>query len=583
MSASQLSRRSFLHRAAVLAGAATVAPATLLSGARARASAGPSLVGDIDPALLVSRHTLWEWENFMVDLGPRFTGSPQHVRYLAFLEEQCRRWGLTTFHDPTQYFPRWDADYAACRLALLDTAGGARDLPVMSYFPGSGTTLSLPGGALVAPVVDAGMGLPQDFAAAIATGSFTGKIAFCTEDVLPTTDVLGYPYYYNDDPGLTMTPLTPFNKWSLNILSPQSLVTPDLAQSAGCVGMIIALKATATCARGQYFPFGYTVRGDQAHGAAGLPTLYVDYETGERIKARLVSGPAPEARMVLPARVHPNTGTDEIVAFLPGANGDPHDPTRGENIILASHTDGTSASEENGPLGMLALANYFSRTPRSQRQRTLVLVFATGHFTGYTKDTAWFTSHHPEILANTAASLTIEHLGQKSYTDDPVANTYAYDGFNEVGISYVSQDPGIIGTVSANYMAEDLRRSPVVNGPGFGVGTAFFESCVPAYAFITGPNTLYQMEPTTALQGTDPSRLAREVRTFARIVAAWDPLPAATLAAGSSAACRPAVAAGAATPSAVPATPGVPSLPPPPVSVRSPGGGIPAPTLPRLP
>ena len=256
---------------------------------------------------------------------------------------------------------------------------------------------------------------------------------------------------------------------------------------------------------------------------------------------------------MLPSKVYPNTGTDEIVAFLPGAGGDPHDPSKGENIILASHTDGTSASEENGPLGMLAIAKYFARIPRAQRQRSLILVFATGHFTGYTKDTAWFTAHHPEILDNTVASLTIEHLGQKSFTDDPQANTYTYDGFNEVGITYVSQDPLIISTVMQNYMVEDLRRSPVINGPGFGVSTAFFTACVPAVGFITGPNTLYQMDRSTVLQGTDAERMAREIRAFVRIVAAWDGLPAQLLAAGKSAACRPAMSA---SPPAAPALPG---------------------------
>ncbi|MEA2624465.1 MAG: hypothetical protein QOD06_510 [Candidatus Binatota bacterium] len=529
----RFSRRQFLRAAGALGGAALV-------GRRALAQSVPpvpSFVGSLEHAKLASQHEVWEWQNFMVDLGIRLPGSPQHVRYLDFLEEGCARAGLRTFHDPTQRYPRWEADYTKCALSILEDDGSATDVEAMSYFPGSGNTSKLPGGALVGPLVDAGQGLPEDFAAGIATGSMKGAIAFCTEPRLPTTDALAYPNYYLNDPDMTVTPVTPYRKWSLSILSPQSVATPALAEQAGCAGMIIALEATRKCALGQYVSFLLTeVRGDQANGAPGMPILYVDYRTGQYIKSRLQAlGSTTRARMVLPSKTHPNTGTDEIVAFLPGATGDANDPSKGENVIIASHTDGTSASEENGPLGMLALAKYFAKIPRSQRRRSLVFCFATGHFTdAYTKDTAWFTAHHPEIVANTVATLTVEHLGQKSYTDDPQADTYTYDGFPELALSYVSQHPLLIESVIANYQTENLTRAAVINGPGFGVSQAFFNANLPSYAFITGPNTLYQMDRETVLEGTDPARMHQEIRTFARILKGWENLSKEELRAGAA-------------------------------------------------
>ena len=511
-------------------------PGASLRPARA-AGLLPSLVGHLNAQHLVSSGQLWDWQNFMVDLGPRFTGSPQHVAYLDFLEGECRTAGLTTFHDETQRFPRWDADYTRCELGVVAHGGALRPLEVMSYFPGSGNTSNLPGGALVAPVVDVGMGLPQDFAVGAATGSLKGAIAFCTEPPLPLTEALAYPYYYNNDPHLTITPATEYKRWSLSILSPQSLATPALAQQAGCAGMIIALEATRKCALGQYISFLFSkVLGDQLNGGPGMPILYVDYRTGQRLRSRLNAlGAKTRARMVLPSKTYPNAGTDEIVAFLPGAHGSPTDPSKGENVVVASHTDGTSASEENGPLAMLAIAKYFAQIPRSQRRRSMVFCFATGHFTGYTKDTGYFTALHPEILAKTAATLTIEHLGQRSFTDDPKANTYTYDGFPEIGIGYVSQDPYLIESVIQNYQAEKLMRSPVLNGPGFGVSQAFFNANLPSYGFITGPNALYQMDRQTVLEGTDPARMHQEVRTFVRILQSWESLSSSQLSTGKSA------------------------------------------------
>jgi hypothetical protein len=513
-----------LRKAALLAGGAAILPNVSWTR-RANAQTLPPLVGALHGRRLVSAGQLWDWQNQMVDFGPRrMSGGPGHLAYLAFLEEEFRRAGLTTFHDPTQRYPFWDADHRACRLSLVEP-DGATNLEVMSYFPGSGNTRVLPGGALTAEVVDVGLGLPADFAAGIATGSLRGKIAFCRMPFTRSTEILGYPNYYNDDPDLTMSPGTPWNKWCLSIVAPQALLTPALAAEAGCAGMIMALEASRTCAIGQYVSFFLTeVRGDQAHGDPGMPILHVDYKTGQYLASRLSAlGSTTTARMVLPSITRPNTGTDEVVAFLPGANGDPRDPSKGENVIIATHTDGPSAAEENGPLGMLAIAKYFAQIPRDKRRRSLVFCLATGHMTdAYTEDTTWFTAHHPEIMANTAATMTIEHLGQNSFTDDPVANTYTFDGFPEMGVSPVSQHPLLIQSVIANYQFENLTRAPVINGPSAGVSQAFFNAQKPSYAFYTGPNTLYQMDPKVCLDSMDAERMHHEVRTFVRILAAWE-------------------------------------------------------------
>jgi hypothetical protein len=528
MKPSSMTRRRFLGAAAT----ATAGAAVLnVPGARTLAATPiPSLVGTIEPSKLTGAQQLLDWQNQMMDFGIRFTGSPAHVRYLDFLESECQATGLTTFHDPPQVFPRWEADYTQCSITLLGSSS-ATPIEAMSYFPGSGNTTNMPGGALTAQVVDVGQGLPQDFAVPLATGSLKGKIALVTEPVFPMYDLAAYPYYYNYDPNHTMLPNTPFNKWSLNILSPQSLVTPTLAEAAGCAGMIIMMKSSRKNALGQYISFLSTIRGDQANGAPGLPTLYIDYKAGRRLKKRLKAGKV-KARMVLRSSVFPNTGTDEIVAVLPGANGDPNDPTKGENVVIASHTDGTSASEENGPLGMLAIAKYFAQIPRSQRRRTLIFCFATGHFTGYTEDTGWFIEHHPEILKKTAATLTIEHLGQKSFTDDWRNDAYVDDKLPEVGFSYVTSEPAIIATARANHQKEKLLRAPVTNGPVFGVGRPFSDANIPSYAYITGPNSLYQMDRATCIEGTDAQRMYDEIKTFTRVLASWETLDKATLGAG---------------------------------------------------
>jgi hypothetical protein len=183
---------------------------------------------------------------------------------------------------------------------------------------------------------------------------------------------------------------------------------------------------------------------------------------------------------------------------------------------------------------MIAIARYFSQISQSQRKRTLVFAFTAGHMCGYTSDTNWFLEQHPEMIPKVAATMAIEHLGQRSYTDDPVANTFTSDGYSEIGVSYVSQNPMLIQSVIANYQTEGLQRSPVLNGPGFGVSIPLFGRRLPSYAFITGPNSLYQMDEALVLEQSDPVRMHQELRTFIRILQSWEGLTRDQLGAGVS-------------------------------------------------
>ena len=69
--------------------------------------------------------------------------------------------------------------------------------------------------------------------------------------------------------------------------------------------------------------------------------------TGARLRALAAHG--AKATVVLEADTFPDTATDTVVALLPGASND-------EAIILNTHTDGPNATEENGALGLVALA-----------------------------------------------------------------------------------------------------------------------------------------------------------------------------------------------------------------------------------
>jgi hypothetical protein len=138
---------------------------------------------------------------------------------------------------------------------------------------------------------------------------------------------------------------------------------------------------------------------------------------GEAQAAHLKAGGA--ATLVLEAALD-EADTDTLHAILPGRN--PH-----ETIIVNTHTDGPNACEENGAAGLLALAK--AHGSRTDRQRSIVFVFATGHFQipqlveGHGQATLAWLRRHPELWdgkpghARAVAGLTLEHLGCLEWKD----------------------------------------------------------------------------------------------------------------------------------------------------------------------
>jgi hypothetical protein len=95
--------------------------------------------------------------------------------------------------------------------------------------------------------------------------------------------------------------------------------------------------------------------------------------------------------------------------------------TTTESILVATHTDGRNAVEENGAIGLLDLLRMIANGLRPKR--THVFVFATGHLRipavttpGGEATTAWL-AEHPEWwsgsdeAARAVAALVLEHFG----------------------------------------------------------------------------------------------------------------------------------------------------------------------------
>src|SRR5205085_951320 len=105
-----------------------------------------------------------------------------------------------------------------------------------------------------------------------------------------------------------------------------------------------------------------------------LPTLYLDRNAGRPVIADAKAGKRATLRLI--GTIEP-TDTYQLIAYLPGRNyGTPQD----EQVLLITHTDGPSISQEDGALGLLGIVKYFSKIAKADRSRTLFVLLDNRHY-----------------------------------------------------------------------------------------------------------------------------------------------------------------------------------------------------------
>jgi hypothetical protein len=545
LAAALLSRRELVKQG--VAASAAFGMANVLGGVGGAAAALPPALagsGGVDRRLLPTAGDMYRDVKHMVDLGQRYPGNDAHNEFIDWLDRGFRSAGLRMLPRDPFPFTCWLAkDWS---LEVLEGPGKGA-VPVAAYQPYSGNT---PPSGVIGELAYLGAvpplalsGDPQDTvtlraavqrlqneladwaSAAIAgiPGGVAGRIVLVDAQTLPLTENDFAPLTtYAHDPGASPTATPNFKRLALSLIPAASVFA-----QAGAAGYIVTLDASDAMAAGTYGPYGSAI--------TGLPGLLVGRDTGAKLRRYAQS--RPKTRITLTATVKPST-TDQLVGILPG------DGSTNEVMILNTHTDGQNAFEENGGIGLVWLARYFARLPKSRRlKRSLVFSAVSGHFAGPAlPQTRGFIDRHPDLVARAAASVTIEHLGASEWVDD--ARGYHPTGRPDMFVIWHSQT-GIAGPVVDSMIANDLRHSRALRPAGdymIAVGTAFNESGVPTVSSIVAPNYMVSWADNGHLDKFLPGRAAREVRWAADLVTRLDSIPAAQLAAGDSAVLRSGVA-----------------------------------------
>jgi hypothetical protein len=534
MTGGMVSRRAFLRGVTAAGIAATFPSRALASSIGVPPALG--LESLADTSLLPSAAAVRRHVEEMVRFGPRLTGSPAHARWIDRLEAELSAAGVFVSRDHFT-FTRWSA--GRWGLQLLE-GSGAGPVPVSSYVPYSGATGPkgieaelvylgpTPVPSLTGDLVDVTSDswaidrwrreVAADVRSALAgaPGGVKGRIVLFDVPV-PTLSAGDFEplVTYTHDPGMTLQAWSDYKRVWLCGAIPEVAMT--VLKQMGAAGVVFALDASRECAAGQYVPYAQPI--------FGIPALYVDRDTGRRLRA-LAAG-TPRARLTLTAHVDPKAPSDSLVGIMPG------DGSTDEVLILNTHTDGQNAFEENGSVALVEMARYFKALGRRARRRTLVFSLFTGHFGPGLPQAEGFVRNHPDLVGRAAACVTVEHFGATEWLDD--AHGYHPSGYNERGAIWHSQTPIVARAIEA-MRADDFRRTSAMRPAGdymIAVGGPLHKAGVPTLSYIAGPNYLVALGDH--LDKLDPRLFRSELAWTADIVHRLDKLSAAALKAGDTA------------------------------------------------
>ena len=263
-----------------------------------------------------------------------------------------------------------------------------------------------------------------------------------------------------------------------------------------------------------------------SRGFWDIPAVYLGVDEGTQLEQLIASGAAESADLEVSATREQQAPTRTLVARLPGQSS--------ERIVVESHTDGMNAVWDNGPVALLAMANYFAALPLECRPRTIEFVFTTAHL--YLSKSG--VHQYAKILddeydkGTVALVVALEHLGAQEYvatprTDGP-GRRLEPSGQSEMFAIFSIESPLLVSALTNQVVAHDLRRSWILRGAdapqaGFpphrsfgGEGGPYREQIVPTIAAITGPWTLF--DPAFGMELVDFALMRRQTMAFGDVI-----------------------------------------------------------------
>ena len=336
------------------------------------------------------------------------------------------------------------------------------------------------------------------------------------EDKIVLVDILGAPwprafllpfilFEWDPDDTFATDPMATEN-WPLANLESSYQLAADYG-AAGFVGIMTCMPDNVN----QYLHW---------YADGEIPGLTVSPDDGDHLKDLLATNTV-EATMVLTGTEGPGT-TYNVYGSLPGRTDDV--------IMILSHHDGWATNEASGVAVVMALAKYFAKIPRCNREKTLMFVSFASHFG---KKAAWdeYECLAYDSLPKVACAINIEMISKQIKVID--------GEFVETGLiaprgmflsgPFLSANEYLLSSASDAIVENDMQRTSILPAAFAvpGEGGKFDAIGIPTINYIShnAPQfTQYDTPSTVAKEELVPT-----TKMFVDIINDLDETPAALL------------------------------------------------------
>ncbi len=451
---------------------------------------------------MISRENLHNGMEKLIGIGPKLTGSPQQLAFIAYLKNEIRAMGLEVCTDPF-YFESWkDTAHSLC---IEDEEGVFKEVHISSVHPYSGET---PDDGVTAELIYLNKldKVTKTEGKIIVIriedlGKIHSEVAFDKRSAYPEDTVM--PAFYNGPVATAMVRC--LAEGALKLLKP--------------VGAIFVWTGIPDAAvEGQYMPF--------IQDYLGLPVLWVNETDGEYLIDAAKQG--KKAHMLLTAQKDKYAYTETFYTILPGKK-------REECVIVNTHTDGPNAVEENGAVALLELIRNIKDR---ELERTHIFLFTTGHFrlpvfkdirTGSFQSASRWLAMHRNLWdgrgsdLKCVANLAVEHLGCMEWTVQD--GEYVSTGLPDVEMVYTGNkfmDDLYTETIKSH---RTVVRSVTLKGHNmlhFGEGQNFFTMGIPGICLVPGPYYLCVESPGMEEEKFSLDLMTEQTETFLRLIEALE-------------------------------------------------------------
>jgi hypothetical protein len=382
----------------------------------------------LNPAFAVTPGEASAWARAKDDHLPALTGSPQWHGWLQDLERRFASYGVVDMVHNGWEFERWETsddgtdwslhvDGDAIKVAFYGAYSGSTGpdgiTAELVYYDHDNPPDSIEGKIVVIPTRPP----PEKPFPAAYRNSYTYV------DYEYRTDGETYPELFES--------VDPADSYTFDIYYQLGQRLHQIAIAGKAAGLLVVYDMNFARTSGLYaFPV-------PAH--YDVPTLTLDRVQGAKVIAGARAGKTATLR--LEARTE-TSRVYQLIGYLPGRN---YGTDRDEQILMVTHTDGPSITQDDGALGILAAIRYFSNIPQESRPRTLTLYLDCRHYIAGMEaafpDVIWF-KRHPEMRDPVVAILHMEHLGELEYKE--VGKKIMPTGLAEHAVLWTRNNPILI-------------------------------------------------------------------------------------------------------------------------------------------